>query len=137
MKPLLVGESNPYGSDPHFALYPRPKGSAGHRLCTTVLGLREADYLERFDRVNLCAGEWSMVEAIVKANNLCHEVFVLLGRKVFQAFLPGPWETFTVQNHCSGTFVILPHPSGLSRGWNAYGSFVRAQELLRSVGALP
>jgi hypothetical protein len=38
MKPLLVGESNPYGGDPAFALYPSPPGCAGlrHQRARTV-----------------------------------------------------------------------------------------------------
>jgi hypothetical protein len=38
-KIVLVGESNPYGADPYYALYPAPDGSAGHRLCCLVLGM--------------------------------------------------------------------------------------------------
>ncbi len=141
MKPLLVGESNPYGPDPEFALYPAPDGSAGHRLCTLVMGLSRKDYLARFDRVNLCDGRWSMPAARKRAQELCddleHEVFVLFGAKVTSAFLSGPWKPFRIENHCAGTFVVLPHPSGLSRGWDAPGSFERARVLLREAGVLP
>lgn len=63
MKPLLVGEQNPYGADPKFALYPYPENSAGGRLCFKVFGLTRHEYLARFDRVNLCSGKWSMSRA--------------------------------------------------------------------------
>ncbi len=145
MKPLLVGEANPYGADPEFALYPAPDGSAGHRLCTKILGLHRKDYLERYDRVNLCATKWSVKEARARAQALSaaneHDVFVLFGAKVTSAFLSGKWAPFRTVSYgwppgSKGTFVVLPHPSGLSRGWDAPGSFERARELLRQAGAL-
>jgi hypothetical protein len=54
-KPLLVGEVNPYGGDPYYALYPAPDGCSGHRLCYLILGMRREDYLESFERINLVA----------------------------------------------------------------------------------
>jgi hypothetical protein len=36
---LLLGEANPYGGDPRYALYPEPEGSSGWRLCHMVMGL--------------------------------------------------------------------------------------------------
>ncbi len=39
MKPLFVGESNPYGNPERFDLYPEPANSAGGRLCRLVLGV--------------------------------------------------------------------------------------------------
>lgn len=140
MKPLLVGECNPYGPDPEFALYPAPDGSAGHRLATKILGLSRKDYLKRFDRINLCSGRWSIRAARAEAQRLCdageHETFVLFGSKVASAFLPGPYAPFRIHEHCAGRFVVLPHPSGLSRGWDAPGSFERARALLHEAGVL-
>lgn len=67
MKPLLVGEQNPYQADPRlaqrFALYPDPPRCAGWNLCHKIMGLPEREYLARFDRVNLCAGKWGVREA--------------------------------------------------------------------------
>lgn len=70
MKPLLVGEANPYGSDPAFALYPSPPGCSGDRLCRLVMGLDPDDYLERFERANLCPRRWSLAEARTRAADL-------------------------------------------------------------------
>jgi len=55
MRPVLVGEANPWGSDPFYALYPYPERYAGWRLCHLILGLYRRTYLGYFDRVNLCA----------------------------------------------------------------------------------
>ena len=51
MKPTLVGESNPYGGNDDYALYPAPNGCSGHRLCLLILGMDPEDYLEAFERL--------------------------------------------------------------------------------------
>ena len=51
-KVVLVGEQNPYGPDPEFALYPAPEGSSGHRLCCQILMSSEISGL----RVRLAPG---------------------------------------------------------------------------------
>lgn len=133
MKPLLVGEQNPYGADPKFALYPLPENSAGGRLCHRVMGLSRREYLTRFDRVNLCAGKWSMKEARDRVAEIYERRgwVVLFGAKVCRAFdfsfLP-----FTTR----GRHVILPHPSGLCRAWNEPGAYERARACLREAGVL-
>ncbi len=150
-KPLLVGEDNPYGSDPTKALYPYPDGSAGWRLCRLVMDLPRAEYLRRFERVNLCAGKWSLREARTTAMELRGRpswpppAVVLLGRKVAEAFGLGgasffgrvsdsysPEEWLHVER-----FVLLPHPSSRCRLWNRPGAFEEARALLREVGVLP
>lgn len=149
MKPLLVGEANPYQSDPRlaqrFALYPDPPRCAGWNLCHRVMGLTEREYLTRFDRVNLCAGKWSMREAREHAARLAFlrppstpvagEVhgrkFLLLGAKVCKAFEVSFTPFITL-----GRFTILPHPSGLSRAWNEPGAYERARSVLREAGVL-
>ena len=131
MKPILVGESNPYGRDPEFALYPAPQGCAGHRLCCLILGMRRQAYMNAFDRVNLCAGKWSMREARWRAQGLLdggidgespEQPIIILGSKVAAAFdLPfRPFEQFGVD------LLVLPHPSGLCRLWNEPGAFESA-----------
>lgn len=141
MKPLLVGESNPYGADPYFALYPEPRGASGDRLCRLIMGLRGGRYLEAFDRVNLCVGKWSKPAAQKRVQELLDaeewETFVLLGAKVTSAFLPGKPSPFTIHEHCSGRFVVLPHPSGLCREWGKPGAIERARLVLREAGVLP
>jgi hypothetical protein len=50
---VLVGESNPYGADPRYALYPLPPQASGGRLAR-ILGLSARQYLRAFPhRVNL------------------------------------------------------------------------------------
>jgi hypothetical protein len=137
VKPLLVGEDNPYGSDPRYALYPEPPNSAGGRLCRLVLGLTVRQYIGHFNRVNLCAGKWSMAEARRNAGLIRRRAVdtpvILLGAKVCAAFdLP-----FAPFSH-SGSIAILPHPSGRCRAWSEPGAFGRARGLLLAMGvALP
>ena len=144
-RPLLVGEDNPYClRDPDMALYPYPDGSAGWRLAVRIMGLPRAEYLRRFDRVNLCAGRWSAGEARDRAKDLVsagtphRPAIVLLGGKVCRAFdvefAPFTLLSRTALARCA---VILPHPSGRSRAWNEPGAFERARAVLRDAGVLP
>ena len=140
MKPLLVGEANPYGSDPYYALYPDPQGCAGWNLCHRVMQLDPDEYLERFERVNLCPRKWSMKEARERASAYRvatnTERIVLLGAKVTKAFLDQKFNPFTIQRTVTLTYVQLPHPSGLSRAWHEPGAFERARKVLREAGVL-
>lgn len=153
MKPLLVGETNPYQADPRFAqlyaLYPDPPGCAGWRLCKLIMQLEPDDYLARFDRVNLCDGKWGMREARGRAVEIRsgeRRPVVLLGAKVCSAFAE-LFEPFRAKRSVlrddnyttvldDRTIVILPHPSGLSRAWNEPGAFERARAVLREAGVL-
>lgn len=144
-KPVLVGESNPYGADPKFALFPMPRNSAGARLCYDIMDLPRHRYLAMYDRVNLCAGKWNMKEARERADGLRHirRKFVLLGRKVCDAF-GIDFEPFTIQHrmtsaavesilkvpHDEWAFVVLPHPSGRNRLWNDPSAFHKAEAIL-------
>jgi hypothetical protein len=144
VKPLLVGEDNPYGSDPRYALFPIPIGSAGHRLRAKILGVTLGSYLRDFDRVNLCSLRWRAEEAREKAYELTmlRDKLVLLGAKVARAFgmkhVP-----FSYSKLPSGMYehermvVQLPHPSGRCRLWNEPGAFERARAVLREAGVLP
>lgn len=153
MKPLLVGEVNPHGPDPSFALYHTPERSAGGRLCRLVMGLQRARYEAAYDRVNLCVEKWSLPLARDRAGALAAgragsaspepAVVVLLGSRVCSAFgrayAPFTAEAAPVRSRAgahlgAALYVVLPHPSGLCRAWNAPGSFSRARELLRSAG---
>lgn len=139
MKPFLVGESNPYGADPYFALYPEPQGCAGWRLCHLVLQMRPAAYLREFERRNVLEGaRWSAPAARAAASKLAEEIgeakAVLLGAKVCAAFRLD-FQPFTVVR---GRVAILPHPSGLARAWNELGAFERARSTVRELlGDLP
>lgn len=144
MKPILVGEQNPYGGDDYYALYPAPDGCAGHRLCCLILGMHSAEYLDAFERVNLVRGKWSAPTARDAARQLVAERmvqgrpsprFILLGSKVAAAFgahLPGcefhPYRTYLGGDGAwAPHYAILPHPSGLCRMWNEPQAFAKAR----------
>lgn len=141
-KPLLVGEDNPYGQDPRYALYPYPPRSAGARLCQVILDLTLREYLRAFERVNLCVGKWSMREARSMAFQLKVRAYgrrplVLLGSKVAEAFgIDAP--PFSIQTRTEHptwedvqqVYVLLPHPSGRCRIWNKAGAMARARALV-------
>lgn len=127
---LLVGENNPYGNDPRYALYCLPLNSAGGRLQRLVLGLRFSRYLE-LERVNLCSGKWSVPAARAAAAlyaPTAERVPVLLGAKVSAAF-GVPFVPFTRTE----MGVVLPHPSGRCTIWNEPGSVARARAVLAEV----
>ncbi len=124
---ILVGELNPYGSDPEFALYCYPPGCSGDRL-RRILGLPEDQYLS-LHRKNLCDGDWSKDQAKTRALELLSpdapwRVMVLLGRKVTETFekvaLDAPLVPFSTRACCPRmTLVSLPHPSGRNAAsWN-------------------
>lgn len=150
---VLVGESNPYGQDPRYALYPLPERASGWNLCVRVLGMSYRSYLRRFDRVNLCGPRWTMVEARLNAGSILNRAselcavpgpryVVMLGARVSLAFQRecGPaWRgvsfaPFTAHTAGGPTLVCLPHPSGLSRAWNDPASFDAARRALWSAG---
>lgn len=130
----LIGENNPYGPDPRYALYCEPPESAGGRLCYRILGMTERDYLRSFERRNLLAQDrWSIPAARTAAAELAlalqpSDRVVLLGRKVFDAWRPRslkPWAPFEIRDDY---FLLLPHPSGLSRAWNDPSAIGRARD---------
>lgn len=141
MRPLLVGEDNPYGSDPRYALYPEPQHSAGGRLCRLIMGLTVKQYIGSFDRANLCSRKWSIREARLTAQGLLGDpasrtAIVLLGAKVCSAF-GFKFDPYLVGASGVGyPLVILPHPSGRNLIWNQRGSYDRARAALREAGVL-
>src|ERR1019366_2424267 len=140
MKPLFVGESNPYGADPEFALYPAPRGCSGDRLCRLVLRMDPDAYLDSYERANLCAEPWSTPGAREAARRsfLARDYLkdgsqvVMLGANVTNAF-GFNFAPFVVY---AERFVCLPHPSGLSRAWHEHGAFDKARGVLRRVGVV-
>lgn len=132
---VLVGELNPYGADPYFALYHLPRNASGNRL-REILGLRDHVY-EQLDKVNLCTGKWSLPAARKAAHDLLerYRLVVCLGTKVRTA-VGGP-EFFTARAVTDGataqTIVSLPHPSGLNRMWDEPGARETARRLMRDV----
>ena len=120
MRVVLVGEVNPFGSEPRFALWPRPAHASGARLMR-ILGLRERTYVG-LTRINLCTSAWSLSEARTRASKLIGRVadggvVVGLGRKVAMTFrVTGPM--FSVHVIGKARFVSLPHPGRVvGRGW--------------------
>ncbi len=132
-KPLLVGEANPYGGDPYFALYPSPEGCSGHRLCCLILGMERAVYLEVFDRQNLCPSRWDMRAARKRAQELrtYKGPLILFGAKVARAFEFDPFEPFTIAD--GGKTLVLPHPSGLSQFWHLQDAIPKTRLLMAQI----
>lgn len=142
---LLVGEDNPYGAEPEFALYCYPPGCAGYRL-RRILGLPQHQYLA-LRRTNLCVGGWSTKAARSRAWELltaCDptappSVMVLLGRKVTETFekvaLDGvELVPFATKTCCPGMLLVsLPHPSGRNAALWTPKARARAREILREV----
>ena len=137
---LLVGELNPYGELGAYALYPRPRGSAGHRLASKIMQLPPLDYLEHFERVNLCTKTWRMKDARAAAaaiiNEGQHRRIVLLGSKVCAAFGVKFLPFQIVTDNSERKFAILPHPSGRNRLWNNPIAYERARRVLVDAGVL-
>ncbi len=126
----LIGESNPYGSDPEFDLYPSPRSCAGWRMYHFVLGLDEDDYLDTFERRNLLrTARWSAPAARAAAEAVAQEcaraggaALVLLGAKVAAAFGQSDFKGAMLREGLLTAYatpvLVIPHPSGLSRAWN-------------------
>lgn len=141
MNVTLVGEHNPYGRDPKYALYPLPERSAGGRLCR-VLGMPRREYLMRFKRVNLLTGDrdgfrWSAPTARLAAVEVLDaadagDALVLLGARVTAAFgvefAPLQRSQRRTLGGCMVTTLVLPHPSGRSRLWNDPTMAARARD---------
>lgn len=137
----LVGEMNPYGADPRYALYHEPRNASGDRL-RRILGLSVRSYVP-IQKYNLCVGSWSMASARARAGEIweAHDLIITLGARVRSAFnqligTPG----------CSGvgvdliaghTLVALPHPSGLCRAWNVVENVVDARHTVQQYTGLP
>lgn len=146
---LLVGELNPYGVDPRYALYYEPPNSAGGRLQRLVLGVRARSTYLAMWRANLCTSRWNDGAAAQRAGELCRSpeleqpglpwrLIVALGVNVSTAFARAA--QVSVSAFCepvplsSGqTLVSIPHPSGLGRVYNDRSAVTRARLLLASV----
>ena len=137
--PIFIGELNPVSMKPEHALYPYPTNVAGWRLCTKVLAIRRADYLQ-FSRHNLCVGAWKGKSAKLSADHLRRSYggrkIVLLGAKVSGAFgvkfVPNAVEECWYEDTQKAvTFVVLNHPSGRCLAWNEPGAYEKARALMQ------
>jgi hypothetical protein len=140
MKQLLfVGEANPYGARPEFALYHLPRNASGNRL-REHLGLTDNQYLKLFDRVNLLdEPKWSAPRARAAAVTLlaarpAGSALVLLGTRVAPAFLV-PKTPCQRYERDGRLLLVLPHPSGLCHVWDEDGVEARARALFAEVCA--
>lgn len=126
-----MGELNPYGVDARYALYDMPVNSAGWRLRTKILRLKRTSY-HKLIKHNLCVGVWEKEAAAKRAREILTQyteaTFILLGRKVSKAFGLGAVPAFSAQ----GSFIVLPHPSGLCREWNTPDAYDRALTLVKT-----
>jgi len=137
--PVFIGEHNPYGDRPAFALFDEPAHSAGGRLRRKILGVRPHTY-RLCERYNLCVGTWDRERAKVRAAQILNDhagqperVLVLLGRKVAEAFGLADMPAFSSRQIIGGPrVVVLPHPSGRNMTWNDPASVARARLAIRT-----
>lgn len=127
MKPLIVGQAPGPNTDPAEPL----SGPSGRRLAA-LCGMDLADFLGRFDRVNLVdrfpgkAGKGDKFPvnlgrraALILSRDFAGRRVVLLGAHVARCFElkpitpPGAFVPMW-----GGAVTIFPHPSGISRWWN-------------------
>lgn len=132
----IVGELNPYGADPRYALYHEPEGASGDRL-RRILGLTVRSYVS-LSKYNLCVGKWSAPAARERAADIWaeHSTIVVLGSKVRSAFQHlickplGRPPILRLHDESGHALIWLPHPSGLNRMWNYRTNVLRSREIM-------
>lgn len=128
MKPLIVGEVPGKGGDATKPI----EGRVDARLAACS-GLQLTEFLQLFDRINLLQEQpqdapKGMAFNVKAAGRVARELertftpgmtVVLLGKRVGAAFGMTKTDYFDwfALNHAKA--VIVPHPSGASRWWNA------------------
>lgn len=132
MNPVIIGMNNPYGVDPHYALYPLPENSAGGRLYDMIregTHLTRPQYVSMFDRYNLVSGPWNAVAAKHRICELLPQLadrhVVLLGKEVQRAFgvltkaaVGEDRRVVRLLPRAEATFYAIPHPSGRNQWYN-------------------
>jgi hypothetical protein len=125
IRPLLLGLDNPHSADPRHALFPHPPGSAGHRLFK-LSGMKwRKDYLDAFDRANVCDGP-----RVRRGRHV-----VVMGRAAWRRMGLPAAEWFATVGFRGSEWTLLPHPSGRCRIYNDPRARARARRILRSVVA--
>lgn len=137
--------NNPQGNEP---LFPDPPGCSGWRLWQMLRdasfrgdggSITSQEYLAAFDRINLCpTSRWDRAAAKRMAPTVLELMrgrgTLLLGRTVTQClgFGSPPWmfaNALTVNDKTDGFWISVPHPSGMTREYNAV-------EFRRKVGGI-
>lgn len=136
---LLVGELNPYGADPRYALYNEPPNSAGGRLQRLVFGIEGRRWYLPMWRVNLCVGSFDREEAKRRALELLGEApwttVVLLGRQVQRAFGVTSADGFVAVPALTGPerrLLGIPHPSGRNPLYGDRANVEQARAMMRA-----
>lgn len=127
---IFVGEHNPYGEHPEYAMYPVPAASSGGRLAV-LLGLNP-ETIECSWRANLCPRGWLAAEALRRMRLLLAGPwgrYVLCGSRVRGALLKARDLAPATKSQAAVAawtingkrFLAIPHPSGRSRRWDDPG----------------
>jgi hypothetical protein len=152
---LIVGETNPYGADPDYALYHLPERAAGGRLQASIMGVSARHWYLPMWRTNLCTGAWDSGEAKDRAAVLLDSAapwrtIIMLGKQVMRSFTFHTWQqampftSYASWRRSSNddiapdrdrmfTLVALPHPSGRNTIWNTPKAVAQAREVLGEV----
>jgi hypothetical protein len=147
LRPLLIGQAPGPRTHPDLALFPEPRASAGGRLFE-MTGLTTAEYMERFDRVNLLyhfygkaasrtEDRFPVGHARAAAEAMRHFLrgrqVLLVGKDVAAAFGHGdaPWLRWRLDPAWFYHYAVLPHPSGRNHWYNAASNKRRAVSFLR------
>lgn len=133
---LIIGLDNPQSSDPRHALFPHPKGCAGHRLYNMIL---EVDaYFDRAQYMSIpksnlfpCGrmptkqkkGNLTMAAQVLIASvQDTDKKVVLLGNEVRNAVfgdtLGKTWPMAKFTTLHGARFAWIPHPSGRNPFYN-------------------
>lgn len=138
MSVLLVGLDNPQSSDPRHALFPHPRGCAGHRLWKMMMEVDKnftRSHYERIPKTNLfpvgpCPREFrssnlrdaGRLLLVQKRDSVDH--VILLGNHVRDAVWRASSMNFNFDRPMtfimilSADYAWVPHPSGRNHYYN-------------------
>lgn len=133
---MIVGQAPSRLSDPAEPL----SGRSGERL-SDLCGLQMPEFLARFERRNLIsmwpgkAGKGDAIGSAADRRDMAEILLseaagrrmVLLGAAVGKAFDFKPDALLTFVKHRGAVIAVCPHPSGISRWWNASANVALAR----------